>query len=203
MGSLQTKLTKLSEGELKTRDLETGFKQIAALLMTEVMISGPSGSFWIDELEFYLYDGGYCRDRYTHCHERQLGFGTWYFHRYRTFDSFMRFSRNGLDLTFGSKENRRYGGILLRAVRDAASWKQIKGINRTVKALIDGLDARAVERLAFGQDGFVFDPGQPLHLTGTSLKRPGKVVESPRKGLNPGRDPDFFNKKWNYTYQIG
>lgn len=201
--TLQSELETLSEGDLTTLDLETSFVKVAGKMMTEVLVSSPSGMYWLDEMEFYFYDSQKCRDVYAHCHPRQLGFGNWYFHRYRSLNGFRRFSRNGLDLAFGSRKTERYGGILFRAITHVTGDRKIEGINRTAKALIEGLGAPAVDRLAFGKEITVFDMEQPLHLTCAPEKRTGEIVASHRKGLNPKVDRGFWEKQWNFRFSEG
>lgn len=82
------------------------FDMIAHSLMHYHCILSGEHTYRITELEFYYHEKeGDHNDPYTHCDDEQLTTGKWYF------------NGMGVDITFGNKERKVYGGILIRGIK--------------------------------------------------------------------------------------
>ena len=107
-------------------DYNRFFNSIATLLMNKFVIRTARGDYRITDIEFYLFDIGSHRDVLTY--PRIMNAGRWFFH-----DS-------GVDLTFTSHHNR-FGGILIRGIKNTATGAEIKGPLNCVYELWHDFDA--------------------------------------------------------------
>ena len=107
-------------------DYNRFFANTATLLMNKFVIRTSRGDYRITEIEFYLFDFDSHRDILTY--PRIMDAGRWFFH-----DS-------GVDLTFTSNHNR-FGGILIRGIKNTKTDAEIKGPLNCVYELWRDFDA--------------------------------------------------------------
>lgn len=88
----------------------TIFKKIASILINEYKIVIADKEFFIAELEFYYYSKNH-PDPYTHKHDLQKNFGTFYVHPKDG-------NYGGIDLTLGDVDKDIYCGVLIRGLKD-------------------------------------------------------------------------------------
>ena len=110
----------------------------------KVVVNEPKAKekpeFRICEIEFYLIDNSlkHHEDTFTHGDPIQGTNGKWYFHRMnpKNPSSFKAGTYKGMDLSFGSKENGVFGGILIRAIMNLKTKEYIEGPCNTVTTLL-------------------------------------------------------------------
>ncbi len=180
MTELRHILTNISTNQVQHKDISRAFDEVAIELLLHTKIIMPYGCFYLREIEFYFYNKNNYRDPYTHKHPLQRQFGKWYFHRFKSIDSFLNSNRNGIDITFGNEEVGTYGGILLRKIQYIDSNKFIVGINKIVRAFVEKIGKDSFNNL-YGQD--VFDKNQPVYLEVEKNNSFSPVYKTQRKGL--------------------
>lgn len=114
-----------TSGKSYTESYFDYFKRIAEILMNNCVVSKDDNKYEIVEIEFYLFTPDH-QDVITY--PRKLSSGQWFFHQ------------SGVDLTFSSDE-KQFGGILIRGIRDIGSGKLILGPLNCVNLLWDKADA--------------------------------------------------------------
>lgn len=85
-------------------DYDIWFEEIANMLMNNFQLKVGENYYRIIECEFYYHSEKH-PDVNTHQKEEQFQFCEWYFNDF------------GLDITFGSKDEKIYGGILIRGIK--------------------------------------------------------------------------------------
>jgi len=196
-------LEKTTENLPKEKTLEEMFDNIAKELIFYHLITTPKGLCKIQEIEFYYHSVDH-PDPYVHKNKRQLEFCNWYFHRFKEVDSFLKFSRNGVDITFGNKNKDIYGGILIRKIFNIDTKEKIKGINHVVKYLISDISKEEITKLAT-ENINIFDDNYPLFLKGTKKENFHKLNKAIRNGLSIKDNllhKEYYNKKYCYFVDI-
>lgn len=224
MSELETLLLNLSNKIIgKREELQPIFDRIASELFFNTIISTSHGKkYYFREIEFY-FRSKYHNDPYVHCSEvskcqRQGDFGEWHFHRFdKSADSFLNSKRNGVDISFGNKNEIIYGGILIREVEKIDSKEEIiNGINNVVLELLNikrddikigqynsnNLKNNLVD-LATKGGKQVFDLNQPIHLDIYNRGKTPNLFKKRRVQLsekrNEKRDPEnYFDAPYNY-----
>jgi hypothetical protein len=183
--------------------LEEVFDKIAIELLRNTKLVTPQNQYTIKEIEFYLSSDHYRHlDPYTHRSQRQLLCGQWYFHRFKSVETYSRQKFKGLDITFGAKRHNNYGGILIRKIQNIATNAVIDGIGKIVSALMDDLSPDKFTQIATDDLPMkVFNSDAPLRLEvfENSLDMP--ILKTTRKNLGFVESEDeikFFNKQYNY-----
>ena len=140
MTKLETLLKEISENK-RCADIEKAFEEVAIELIQNSILVAGNFKYFIREIEFYFWSLHH-PDPYVHKKNRQLEFGEWYFHSS---------GRKGLDLTFGNKENKNYGGILLRGIENIEKNEKAKPLNgpsKIVNLLSENIGKDEVVRLS-------------------------------------------------------
>lgn len=106
------------------------FKRITEILMNNCVVSKGDNRYEIVEIEFYLFTSDH-QDVITY--PRKLSAGKWFFHQ------------SGVDLTFRSDE-KQFGGILIRGIRNIGTGKLTLGPQNCVNLLWDNADAFRINK---------------------------------------------------------
>lgn len=155
-----------------TSEIGKSFDQIADYLFHQTYIQVGTAQYQLTEIEFYYYDMEEHPDSYAHKNEVQLDLGNWYFHG------------SGLDITFGNKEKRIYGGILIRGIKNLDTGIHTSGPINTVRELM--------------QNFKLVTEGQKMQLIEQDAKNNTQIIKTARIGLNPDRDPNYYNAPYRY-----
>lgn len=110
MKELENRLKEITKS-MTEPELDSKFPDLAKFLMGNYCIKSKEKKYFMNEIEFYFYGPNYDDKRKsgksTVTYARTAKAGCWYIHNY------------GVDLTFDSNEEEKYGGgILIRAVED-------------------------------------------------------------------------------------
>lgn len=200
MDKLTKLLKSLSSEKLKQDKIEEIFDKIALELLTNCTVITPQSKYYLTEIEFYYYRNIH-PDPYVHRNKRQLEFCSWYFHRFKKIDSFLKFSRNGMDITFGDIESNVYGSILIRKIKNTETKEITSGINRVVKKLIKDIENKETTILATAENVNIFDRTQFLYIEKNSKKIDIPIKKSIRIGLSKKDDllfEEYYNKNYHY-----
>ena len=182
MKEFQDLLKDIDEGNSNER-----FKEIASKLMNEYVILIDGKEFFMTELEFYYHSEKH-PDPYVHKDEAQLNFGAFYVHKKNG-------NRGGIDLTFGSKEEGVFCGVLLRGIKDK------KGVFFTGpntiknKVFCKNLNVGNYEDL---QD--IIDKCERVKLE-NSIEKNEQIYHSTRVGLKPTFQ-DYNEHSGKYIYKL-
>lgn len=173
-------LDKLKNIQIDKSNGENQFTYLAKMLMNETILRVGDNDYRIVEVEFYYYKNGSHEDPFVHQDDEQYQNGTWYFHG------------SGLDLTFGkedqskegqSKNDHIYGGILIRGICNIENDNFISGPLNVVKELFKSIGNVGSHPIEFG-------------ISADSTLTEGKIIASPRVGLNSKKDTnDKFHQK--------
>lgn len=184
------------------------FEKIANTLLNKVYICTPKNKYIIGELEFYLHNNKHS-DPFVHCDENQSNPSNWYFHKLFG-KGFKEGTYKGVDITFGTlaKQNKSYGGILLRSIQNVNTGKVTEGSCSVVnKFLEDNGNIKSVKnfvKLFNGNMSVVYSgttTNLPLYLL--EAKNINKVIYTgPRVGLtlkkNDGNRMKYIMKYYRY-----
>lgn len=167
-------------------DANNAFHRIAKELLTNHGIKVNNSVYRMTEIEFYLYHPSHL-DPSVHCNEKQLNFGSWYFHREK--QASLKFSFKGMDLVFGDNDTvnnqKYYGGILIRGIHKIGEEKEVYGPSNTVKRILEEYGVEKVVDL--GDNKYKLDgPVQLVNLV-TPVE---KLYTFPRVGLKN------YDQKW-------
>jgi hypothetical protein len=192
----------IQDSSIAEDKIEKLIDNIANELMNRYLISTSDKLCRIEEIEFYYYSINH-PDPYVHRNKRQTESCMWYLHRFKLVDSFLRFSRNGMDITFGDKIENIYASILIRKISNISTKETINGINRVVKYLLSDISKNDITILAT-ENIDIFDYNCPLHLKKINNSNFSLVSKSIRKGLTFKNDSSYekyFNKKYYYFFK--
>ncbi|QOP45888.1 hypothetical protein [Sulfurimonas paralvinellae] len=120
---------------IKIKDNEYDFSSIAELLLNNSILKIAEESFYITEIEFYFYSNNHSNCS-IHKSEYQLFSNTWYVHTK---------GRGGLDITFGNKDKKEFGGILIRGIKSVTTNQYIDGPTNVLKHILKILDLERKE----------------------------------------------------------
>lgn len=107
----------------------TYFEDIAKLIMNNCIIKKGNDKYEIVEIEFYIFTPEH-QDVITY--PREAAAGQWFFHQ------------SGVDLTFESND-KHFGGILIRGIRNIDTGKLSLGPQKCVDLLWDKSDAFSIQ----------------------------------------------------------
>eukprot|EP01059_Diplonema_ambulator_P035251 TRINITY_DN8223_c0_g1_i3.p1 TRINITY_DN8223_c0_g1~~TRINITY_DN8223_c0_g1_i3.p1 ORF type:complete len:254 (+),score=45.70 TRINITY_DN8223_c0_g1_i3:38-799(+) len=125
--------------------------EAAAALMTHFELD-INGSMWrLAELEAYVYHDTH-PDAYTHRNDDQLELCSWYFHRQGN-GSYKGGTYKGMDLTFGCRENKLYGGFLVRSIQEVRTNAVVEGPCLVVNKILELNQVGSIADFAAGRNG--------------------------------------------------
>ncbi len=153
------------------------FTDIARELLTNNVLVISGNDYQIIEIEFYYHSKEH-PDIYCHKSKEQLTNGGWYFHRIKSASK--RFTLKGLDITFGN--NRNYGGILIRAIKNLKTNSFIEGPSKTVDMILDENKRDNVLDM-IGKDDYIDVFSYDKLYIKQMFNRNVKLFRSPRVGL--------------------
>eukprot|EP01059_Diplonema_ambulator_P035250 TRINITY_DN8223_c0_g1_i2.p1 TRINITY_DN8223_c0_g1~~TRINITY_DN8223_c0_g1_i2.p1 ORF type:complete len:317 (+),score=77.95 TRINITY_DN8223_c0_g1_i2:38-988(+) len=159
--------------------------EAAAALMTHFELD-INGSMWrLAELEAYVYHDTH-PDAYTHRNDDQLELCSWYFHRQGN-GSYKGGTYKGMDLTFGCRENKLYGGFLVRSIQEVRTNAVVEGPCLVVNKILELNQVGSIADFAAGRNGAQLNVEETeglllkLAKNGAGSGRP--VHSAPRVGL--------------------
>ena len=202
---LYSTLLKIVNDTKNQAQLEKGFIRAAELLLLQTTLIVSDNSYQLLDIEFYFYNEKIHPDPYSHSfqyasrvRDKQSVTGSWYFHRFTGIDRYTH-TRRGLDLTYGDGEKERYGGILIRAIKNLQNDRIISGPSRVVGEIISAAkNPSQIERIAFDVSaGLAFNIDELLHLIPLINPRPIPICSSPRYGLSD-KKPEYRNMKYRF-----
>jgi hypothetical protein len=147
---------------IESEQISNHFDQIAQYLFQDCQIYIGDAKYQLTEIEFYYYDAEKHPDSYAHKNDVQLDLGNWYFHG------------SGLDITFGNRSKKIYGGILIRGVKNLITNEYISGPINALRAMMRNFQS-------------VTEAYQMQLVEGEPIKI-SSIIKSSRIGLNPKRD---------------
>lgn len=206
MTDLEELLSDIAYNKIQPNDLEKVFDEISVNLLRQTKLVAGQIEYAIKEVEFY-FSGEYYNhfDSYAHSNQyktvqRQGEFGEWYFHRYRAADTYAKQKFRGLDIAFGNRENKNFGGILIRQIQNIETSQIIEGISNIVGEIIRQIGETAFHDIATKSGKFVFDKNSPLHLDVYENSKDKPIYKSVRvipKPDTPGKE-EYFSKFYRY-----
>ncbi|MBI2280898.1 MAG: hypothetical protein HYU68_09450 [Bacteroidetes bacterium] len=168
------------------KDMTKKFAEIADKLMNNFVIRANRKDFRLAEIEFYLHEKEKHEDDFIHSKiikdkpndsaKHQIKMGCWYFHY------------SGIDLTFGDKNNNRFGGILIRSIIPLED--EIKPIIGPLKLKNHLLNQ--YENISQSRDFLKLIPIED------KLKQ-DEIIPMQRVGLGTTGDEDFRNLKYRFV----
>ena len=173
-------------------NLLEAFDKLAIHILRKVKLVTPNEQFYLRDIELFYYNETDHPDPYVHQDPRQLEFGEWYFHSFTDAKSFIASQWNGVDITFGNKSKKIYGGILIQKLQNIKTGELIDGVNATVKRIIQNLSNDELTNAALNNtNSGVFNETSPLHLeTGINnyslpiFKLPRKLAQKAETSRN-------------------
>lgn len=202
---LYSSLLKIVDEASDQTQLEKGFNKVAKLLLLQSNLMVANKAYELMDIEFYFYNEKIHPDPYSHSFQyassvrkKQSVTGSWYFHRFTGIEKYTH-TRRGLDITYGDGEKDRYGGILIRSIKNLQDGRIISGPSRVVSEIILAAnDPLNLERIAFDMSaGLVFDPKELLHISTLETPRTIPVYSSERFGLSD-KNPGYRKKKYRF-----
>ncbi len=204
-GLLYSSLLKIVNEASDAEQLEHGFNVVAKLLLLQSNLMVAGKAYQILDIEFYFYNEKIHPDPYSHSFQyasrvrkKQSVTGSWYFHRFTGIEKYTH-TRRGLDITYGDGTKERYGGILIRAIKNLQDGRIISGPSRVVSEIILAAnDPINLERIALDmRAGLAFDSKELLHISSLASPKPITIHSSIRFGLSD-KDPRFREKKYRF-----
>lgn len=206
MTNLEKLLTDIATNKIFPEDLEKVFDEISVTLLRESkLVAGQSG-YLIKEIEFYFSGEIYNHfDSYAHSNQyktvqRQGEFGEWYFHRYKSSDAYAKQKFRGLDLAFGNKEFKNFGGILIRQIQNLETSQIIDGISNIVGEIIKNIGVENLHKIATETGQLAFDKNCSLHLEvfcnsyDKPIHKSARVIPKP----DAKEKADYYSKFYRY-----
>lgn len=202
---LYSSLLKIVDEASDQTQLEKGFNVVAKLLLLQSNLMVADKAYEFLDIEFYFYNEKIHPDPYSHSFQyassvrkKESVTGSWYFHRFTGMEKYTH-TRRGLDITYGDGEKQRYGGILIRSIKNLQDGRVISGPSRVVAEIIlSANDPLNLERIAFDMNaGVAFDPKELLHISPLENPRTVHVCSSERFGLSD-KYPEYRGKKYRF-----
>jgi len=206
MTDLEKSLTDIATNKVRPEDLEKAFDEIAVCLLRQTKLVAGQSQYSIKEIEFY-FSGEYYNhfDSYAHSNqyktvERQSEFGEWYFHRYKSADAYAKQKFRGLDIAFGNKEFKNFGGILIRQIQHIETSQIIVGISNIVGEIIKNIGETDFHKIATQSGQFVFDISCSLHVEvygnsyGKPIHKSARVIPKPETE----EKTNYYSKFYRY-----
>lgn len=202
---IYSSLLRIVDDASDQKQLEKGFYEVASLLLLQSNLMVAGKAYELMDIEFYFYNEDIHPDPYSHSFQyassvrkKQSITGSWYFHRFTGIEKYTH-TRRGLDITYGDGEKERYGGILIRAIKNLQDGRIISGPSRVVAEVIFAAnDPVNLERIAFDMHaGLAFNPTELLHIRSLETPRTIPVYSSERFGLSD-KNPEYREKRYRF-----
>lgn len=150
----------------------------------------------ICEIEFYVKNAKH-NDQYTHCNSDQLEYEKFYFHKYHN-GTYKSGTYKGLDITFGSKNENSYFGILIRSVYDEENNEFIEGPCRTVNKILELNKCDNISELLDNKKIIGIFESPKLQLKYVDNLERKEINIGPRIGLSD-KYPEYHKKKYRFV----
>jgi len=112
---LLKKITQVHTEVNEIIDFERFFYEAVEDLINGCYLKVGEAKVNLKEVEVYFHDAIYHPDPYAHRNDTQLETGTFYVHR-------QTWNRGGIDITFGNREKKQFGGILIRGIESNGDY---------------------------------------------------------------------------------
>lgn len=160
---------------------EQWFTSLAYRLMNDLCLMVGNSRYRITECELYYHGDGH-KDVYIHGEDPQLEMGHLYLNK-----------AGGLDITFGNKEKKIHGGILIRGIRNLETKKYINKITHITNEIFLALGnivegKRCICLLEAAPEDY--KPEQPIQSTRVGLKRKDQDKDN------------YFEKPYRYIVEL-
>lgn len=188
-----------------SKQLEEGFYEVAKILLQQSKLKVSGRQYQFIDIEFYFYHESIHPDPYSHSFQyaksvrnKQSVIGSWYFHRFTRVERYTH-TRRGLDLTYGNGEKGKYGGILIRGIKDMEDGRLIQGPSRVVGEIMSVIENLVqLERVAFDMSaGLAFNSNEAIHISLMESPLPLLIRSSERFGLSD-KAPKYREKKYRF-----
>lgn len=209
LSPLYVQLSGLVNQAKNSADIAAGFRKAAAMLLLEHCLLVKESAYQLLDVEFYFYQKDFHPDPYSHAwqypnsvHLRQSQTGLWYFHRFTTAQRYTH-TRRGVDLTFGDGEKRRYGGILIRSIRNITQGDYHIGPSKVVGEIIRQLsdDYLLQQSAQATTPGYAFSAGSPLSLQAVRPPFQEALYAGTRYGLS-SKNPFYQSQRYRFFTQL-
>ncbi|HEX4374536.1 MAG TPA: hypothetical protein VHZ50_14640 [Puia sp.] len=206
MTDLEKRLSDIATNKIQPEDLERTFDLISIDLLRHAKLVAGQSQYLIREIEFY-FSGKYYNhfDAYAHSNQyktvkRQGEFGEWYFHRYKSADNYSKQKFRGLDISFGNKEFKNFGGILIRQIQLTETDKIVDGISNIVGEIINKIGEVELHNIATKSGKLAFDESCSLHLEINSAPFDKAIYKATRIIPKPHDDDEkkYYPKLYRY-----
>lgn len=176
------------------------FDRIAKKILNACELRTPtSNTYLIREIEFYYHTDNHT-DYYCHKNSEQLNNSTFYFHRFKDPEKYLRLKQKGIDITFGNQSRCEYGGILIRAIQNINSGDIFTGIGKLTNHIIAEIGGPKEIQQLYDTKNAAFNKSASLHLSCSDNNRL-KIYKKRRQGLNhKPKDTDKFYLNATYNY---
>lgn len=185
--------------------LEKGFIKVAKLLLLQSNLMVSNKAYQLLDIEFYFYNKDFHPDPYSHSFQyassvrkKQSVTGSWYFHRFTGIEKYTH-TRRGIDVTYGDGEKEKYGGILIRAIKDLQDNRIITGPSRVVGEIISAINnPKKLEEIAFDMNaGLAFDHNSLIFLNPLKSAKSIPLYSTVRFGITD-KDPLYQRKHYRF-----
>lgn len=133
--------------DMKPSDFYPHFRKIAHKILNGCALvaktDGKVKLFRIIEIEFYCKHEKLHNDNFAHQDVDQLEFLKWYFHK--AGKSYKGGTYKGIDIAFGRKDDKLYGGILMRTLQDSSTMEVHEGSCNLVNKMFKFFDSNEVK----------------------------------------------------------
>lgn len=166
------------------------FTQIANTILNGYCLQIGNVPHRICEIEFYLRNDKHL-DLYTHSHDEQQMYGTWYFHRH-TNGTYKGGTFKGLDFTLGCRGSS--FSVLIRSITDGTTM--IEGPCNVVNYILKTLGMTSIMNLTVGGVLDCFSPVSGFYLFPfVTSKQP--IYAGKRVGLSD-KYPDYRDRMYRF-----
>lgn len=174
------------------------FDQIAQYLFKNTLLSINGTYFQIYELEFYLYNEKH-KDIFTHKFEEQLTNFKWYFHKSSPKEyAYKSGTFKGLDLTCGSNtmDNKSYGGILIRSIKNMVTSEIIQGPCCVVNKILELTNCITIKQLVCDEMKNNINADSPILNLTIADNNIQHVFQTPRIGLTLKKKDNLEDRQY-------
>ena len=191
-------------------ELEVKFDKIAHRLLNRTLICTPKNKYRICEIEFYFTDNKKLTDPFIHTDEFQETPNQFYFHR-QNGKGFKSGTYKGLDLTFGLRSKKTFGGILIRSIRNKKTGEITEGPCKCVQHFLEDnnvINCGELYELLEKNVVITNDRTKPLYTrtikSANNKMNNNKIFKGPRVGLtlknriNWCLRTEYLMKPWRY-----
>lgn len=176
---------------------DSGFYDIANILLNKSVLSVSDSLYRIVEVEFY-YKSDIHNDEYVHCDPDQLLKNTFYFHKFKT-GTYKAGTFKGLDITLGDKDEDVYFGILIRAIQNLDTLEIIEGPCKSVNKILEEYEVDKIIDFTNKEIFDIFENRQNFVLLNEEDRLEiQKIASGPRIGLSD-KYPEFKNRPYRFA----